>query len=498
MPLSWHLAHLSRTCPTDRPWSTNGVVYHHGSKLTLVALLRELLLGIWARKPETKILSVTSAIFFKQYNYFTNLYWKRTVIIRTHHNNVLWLIFLKDAGHYILAARHAALRPAFHISRWVHGPSLWIALHPLHHGALRRTTHSSLHHISWWAATLSHEWWVPLLVHPCMYNNEKSHGRETQKIQRTWNGALYQLTHHNYLHSWSPAVQPGSLWDLPWDCPCLLVLWHLEGGWSPLLPPAPAAVAVAASASSYAASSFGRWSSSPCCAESSSGHSGNQAADEHEHFDLNSTNEDLTDVNSCGRWMHTTLYVRKCWLHTWPPMPAGCMPGCMRGCMAGFPPGACSIFMPCLVWFINCQMTESKVNMFYKDFFVFSINVTSKTKADLLHFNIIIWKITLSLILCRCICLCDHLLSLQSLLQLQSERLCGSHHARSHHIRTWVAHAWHAREAPCLAHLIHYGGEATRRLALYCVATITRLNAHRRWTWGPRVALVIHGFLVHA
>lgn len=44
--LSWHLAHLSCTAPTDRPRSTHGVVYHHGSKLALAALLGELLLGV--------------------------------------------------------------------------------------------------------------------------------------------------------------------------------------------------------------------------------------------------------------------------------------------------------------------------------------------------------------------------------------------------------------------------------------------------------------------
>lgn len=93
-----------------------------------------------------------------------------------------------------------------------------------------------------------------------------------------------------------------------------------------------------------------------------------------------------------------------------------------------------------------------------------------------------------------CVCLCDHLLSLQSLLQLQSERLGGSHHARSHHVCAGVAHAGHASEAP----LIHHGVEAPRRLALHCVATITGLHAHGSGPWGPRVALVIHGFLVHA
>lgn len=125
---------------------------------------------------------------------------------------------------------------------------------------------------------------------------------------------------------------------------------------------------------------------------------------------------------------------------------------------------------------------------------MFTINLASKksptspkTQVDLLYYLNIMQ-----------VYVCDHLLSLQSLLQLQSERLCGSHHARSHHVCTWVVHACHAREAPCLAHLIHYGVEAARRLALHRVATITRLHTHRGGTWGPGVALVIHGFLVHA
>ena len=73
---------------------------------------------------------------------------------------------------YILAALHATLWPAFHVSRWVQRPSLWVALHPWHHGVLRRTCHSSLHHVSWGAASWSHEGWVPLLVNPCKYNNK--------------------------------------------------------------------------------------------------------------------------------------------------------------------------------------------------------------------------------------------------------------------------------------------------------------------------------------
>lgn len=94
-----------------------------------------------------------------------------------------------------------------------------------------------------------------------------------------------------------------------------------------------------------------------------------------------------------------------------------------------------------------------------------------------------------------------HLLSLQSLLQLQPQRLRGSYHARSHHVCTWVVHVCHAREAPRLAHLVHHWVKAAGRLALHCVATITRLHAHGRWPWWPwwpGVALVVHGFLVHA
>ncbi len=93
-----------------------------------------------------------------------------------------------------------------------------------------------------------------------------------------------------------------------------------------------------------------------------------------------------------------------------------------------------------------------------------------------------------------CVQVCDHLLSLQSLLQLQSERLGGSHHARSHHVCARVAHAGHASEAS----LIHHWIEAPRRLALHRVATITGLHAHGGGPWGPWVALVIYGLLVHA
>lgn len=76
--------------------------------------------------------------------------------------------------------------------------------------------------------------------------------------------------------------------------------------------------------------------------------------------------------------------------------------------------------------------------------------------------------------------------------------LGGSHHARTHHICARVVHASHPREAPCLAHLIHHGVEATSRLGLHRVATIARLHSHRRGTWRPRVALVIQRFLVQA
>lgn len=54
MSRSWHLAHLSWSGPADWPWSTNGVVHHHGSKLALITLLRKLLLGVRARKQKNR------------------------------------------------------------------------------------------------------------------------------------------------------------------------------------------------------------------------------------------------------------------------------------------------------------------------------------------------------------------------------------------------------------------------------------------------------------
>lgn len=51
VPGARHLAHRAgRVGPAHRPGSAHGVVHHHGSKLTLVGLRRELLLGVGTRK----------------------------------------------------------------------------------------------------------------------------------------------------------------------------------------------------------------------------------------------------------------------------------------------------------------------------------------------------------------------------------------------------------------------------------------------------------------
>lgn len=93
------------------------------------------------------------------------------------------------------------------------------------------------------------------------------------------------------------------------------------------------------------------------------------------------------------------------------------------------------------------------------------------------------------------------LLPLQSLLQLQPERLGGVHHARSHHVDARVVHVIHAGEAASLAHLIDHGIEAGWGLAWHAVATVTLLHGYRRRPRGARrpwVALAVDGLLVHA
>lgn len=101
-----------------------------------------------------------------------------------------------------------------------------------------------------------------------------------------------------------------------------------------------------------------------------------------------------------------------------------------------------------------------------------------------------------------------HLLSLQSLLELQSERF-GLRHPVPHHVCTRMhwAHTTHPREATLLVHLAHHGikprswlplhGTGSRTSTRVGTGTISALHSHGR---GARVALSVHrlgGFHSH-